>query len=86
MGIFLSAGAAGDEGDIWILYLGASLIILVGLLFAMNVAGIAYRFFSFVVKYMQPGRATPRTLRLVGVGWVVLGTLMLMPEIVQAFR
>ncbi|MFF7209114.1 hypothetical protein ACFZAU_01095 [Streptomyces sp. NPDC008238] len=86
MGIFLSAGTAGDDGDIWVLYIGASLIILVGLFFAMNAAGIAYRFFGFVVKYMQPGRATPGTLRLVGAGWVVVGTLMLMPEIVQAFR
>ncbi|MFJ2769208.1 hypothetical protein [Streptomyces sp. NPDC087300] len=79
-----SAGRAGD--GIWMLYCGAVFIILMGALFAFNAYGVSERFFRLVTTYVPTGRATPRTMRVVGVGWIAVGILMLSPEIIQAIR
>lgn len=82
----LSQSASDASSGIWMLYCGAALIILMGFLFLVNMYGISDRFFRLVTTYIPAGRATPRTMRVVGAGWIAVGTLMFLPEIVHALK
>ncbi|MFJ6945300.1 hypothetical protein ACISU4_11735 [Streptomyces wuyuanensis] len=77
---------ASSSEDLYLVYLGAIVMIIAGLLFAFNVKGVSERFFHFVTKYTPAGNATPKTMRFVGAGWVFVGLIMFLPEIVAAFR
>ncbi|MBT2525586.1 hypothetical protein J7E91_09100 [Streptomyces sp. ISL-99] len=73
--------------DIWILWIGAGLFIVAGFVLALNVRGAAERFFDLVARQMPfTGSATPKTLRIVGGGWIVVGFLMLLPDLISLGR
>ncbi|MGV2918286.1 hypothetical protein [Streptomyces alfalfae] len=84
--MFEVAESSSNNDEIWILYYGATFIILAGIAFASNVYGISEKFFRLVTTFMPAGKATPRTMRVVGAGWVVVGILMFLPEIIQGIR
>ncbi|MFD5099810.1 hypothetical protein [Streptomyces albidochromogenes] len=68
--------------DIWILWIGAA-----GFVLALNVRGAAERFFDLVARQMPfTGSATPKTLRIVGGGWIAVGSLMLLPDLIGLGR
>lgn len=75
-----------EASDLWILYTGAACVFLIGLLFMLNVGGIANRLFGHVARFVPAGRAAPRIFRVVGAGWMIVATLMLTPEIVASLR
>ncbi|WP_371635352.1 hypothetical protein OG988_09185 [Streptomyces zaomyceticus] len=75
-----------EDADLRLIYLAAALFVVLGLLFAFNVKGISEKFFRFVTKYTPAGNATPNTMRYVSGGWVFLGIVLCLPEIVSALR
>ncbi|GGT58815.1 hypothetical protein GCM10010271_72760 [Streptomyces kurssanovii] len=83
---FVSLSVASTNEDIYMLYIAAAVIGAVGLLFALNFYQMAERFHRLVTTFVPAGRSTPRTMRFVGAGWVVVATLMVLPEILQVFR
>lgn len=73
--------------NIWILWIGAGFFIVAGIVLALNVRGAAEEFFALVTRQMPfTGSATPKTLRIVGGGWVLVGSLMLLPDLVSLGR
>ncbi|MFG2758056.1 hypothetical protein [Streptomyces wuyuanensis] len=76
---------ASSSEDLHLVHLGAVVMIFAGLLFAFDVKGVSEGFFRFVTKYTPAGNATPKTMRFVGAGWVFVGLIMFLPELVAAF-
>ncbi|MFF3342997.1 hypothetical protein [Streptomyces flavidovirens] len=76
----------GTGDGLFILWSVSVFFIVAGVAFATNIGKVADRFFH-LVKNFSPhvGSATPKTFRLVGAGWILLGSLMLLPDIVAAF-
>ncbi|MFJ2783069.1 MULTISPECIES: hypothetical protein [unclassified Streptomyces] len=75
-----------ENADVRLVYLMATILILLGFLFALNFKGMSEKFFYFVTRYTPKGNATPNTVRIIGGGWVVVGVFMFLPEIVSVFR
>ncbi|MCC9739266.1 hypothetical protein [Streptomyces sp. MNU89] len=57
-----------------------------GWITVMNYAGVAYRLFDHFSRVVFVGPATPGTLRLVGAGIAMIGTVGLAVELVELFR
>lgn len=76
--------AAGSrELPLPFLWVAAGVSIIVGLVLALNVRGAAEGYFRIVARRMPyTGSATPNTVRFVGAAGVVIGTGMLIPDVV----
>ncbi|MER5961434.1 hypothetical protein [Streptomyces sp. NPDC002057] len=75
------------DPDMWNFWIVGGFFIVAGFVFALNVRGAAEKFFALVARNMPfTGTATPRTLRIVGGGWILVGFLMLLPELISFSR
>ncbi|MBQ0984536.1 hypothetical protein KBZ10_08390 [Streptomyces sp. F63] len=63
-----------------------ALFVTYGLIIVLNYADITYRLFGYFSRVVFVGPATPGTLRVVGAGIAMIGTVGLVVELIELFR
>lgn len=74
--------AAEDGGGILLLRAVAVLAIIAGLSLALNIRGTTESFFHRINAGIGfKAHTNPRSLRIVGIGWALVGSLLLLPDL-----